>query len=187
MDNLKLYTIDSSYIAYLKKDHRLYNVFENKEESNFVRKYVGIVLNIGKYKYYVPLSSPKNTDYIYRNGIKTIRGDIIPIIRIRCIAEDGKVELKGTLKLSNMIPVPSDVISYYDINLEENPGYKILIEKEYDFIKRNQSKIKKYATVIYNQKTKEDELYTEGVKKPGYLQNTVDFKYAEYMSDNYLM
>lgn len=62
MEELKLYVIDNTYIEYLRSDSRLSNVFKNKDDSNFVRKYVGVVLNIGNHKYYVPLSSPKLTE-----------------------------------------------------------------------------------------------------------------------------
>lgn len=185
MEELKLYVIDNTYIEYLRSDSRLSNVFKNKDDSNFVRKYVGVVLNIGNHKYYVPLSSPKNSDYKNVNGINIIRNDIIPIIRIRCFNRNGHAELKGTLKFSNMIPVPLNAITYYNINLEEDISYKILVTKEYEFIKENQDKIKKHAYVIYNQKTKENILYPDGTRKPRYLEHTVDFKYAEYKADNY--
>ena len=39
------------------------------------------------------------------NGVQKIRGSIVPIIRITSQSSSGELELKGTLKLSNMIPV----------------------------------------------------------------------------------
>lgn len=183
--DLNLYTIETAYIDYLRKYEKLYNVFDNKEsEDNKSRKYLGVVLNIGDYKYYAPLSSPKSSDYIVCGGKKMIRKSIIPIIRITDERRDGTLELKGTLKLSNMIPVPDQVITYYDISREKDTDYKILVEKEYAFIKKNEKLILKYAHVLYKQKTQEKKIFTDG-KKPKYLDEVVDFKYAEMISDKY--
>ena len=184
--DIKLYTIDTAYIDFLRADPKLSNVFDNKDDSgSFVRKYLGVVLTIGKYKYYVPLSSPKNSDFIFSGKSKTIRKSIIPIIRIVTEDKNGVPELKGTLKFSNMIPVPDSVITYYDISKETDADYKILVEKEYEFIKKNRPLILRNATVLYNQKTKEDKLFPNENKKPGYLGNVVDFKYAEQVYDKY--
>ena len=69
----RLCTIDTKYIEFLRSDRKLYNVFENKDDANFIRKYIGIVFNIGQYHYYAPLSSPKRTDYKVVNGKQGIR------------------------------------------------------------------------------------------------------------------
>ena len=183
--NLNLYTIENAYIEYLRGYEKLANVFDNKElEDSKCRKYLGVVLSIGKYRYYAPLSSPKSSDYIISGEEKVIRKSIIPIIRITGKGKDGKTELKGTLKLSNMIPVPDNVITYYDVAKETDRDYKILIQKEYDFIKKNEKKVIKYSHVLYNQKTKENKIFTEG-KKPKYLEEVVDFRFAEQISEKY--
>ena len=178
--DLKLYTIDTEYIDFLRSNPKLSTVFENKEDdTSFHRKYLGVVLNIDQYNYYVPLSSPKDSDYIFLGDTKIIRKSIIPIIRILAEDNNGNLELKGTLKLSNMIPVPDTMLTYYDIAKETDSNYKILVEKEYEFIRKNRDLILKNASVLYNQKVKENKLYPVGTKKPGYLHSVIDFKYAE--------
>lgn len=183
----RLCTIDTKYIEFLRSDRKLYNVFENKDDANFIRKYIGIVFNIGQYHYYAPLSSPKRTDYKVVNGKQIIRNDIIPIIRI-VVQENEEMRLKGTVKLSNMIPVPEKAIFDYDIEREENEQYKALIEKEYAVLKQKERKILKNAELLYRQKTKEDILYSgeNANKKPGYLSATINFKYSEQMHDKYI-
>lgn len=183
----RLCTIDTKYIEFLRSDRKLYNVFENKDDANFIRKYIGIVFNIWQYHYYAPLSSPKRTDYKVVNGKQIIRNDIIPIIRI-VVQENEEMRLKGTVKLSNMIPVPEKAIFDYDIEREENEQYKALIEKEYAVLKQKERKILKNAELLYRQKTKEDILYSgeNANKKPGYLSATINFKYAEQMHDKYI-
>lgn len=186
--DLKFYTIDKSYIDFLRSDPKLSNVFDNKDDSSpFFRKYLGIVLSIGKYKYYVPLSSPKDSDYIVTEKKKTIRKSIIPIIRIIVPNSNGTLELKGTLKFSNMIPVPDKMLIYYDFTSETDINYKILITKEYEFIKKNKKLIFKNASVLYNQKTKEKEFYPIASKRPRYLDAVIDFKYAEEIHDKFII
>ena len=186
--NLKFYTINKDYINFLRSYPKLSNVFDNKENtSNFYRKYLGVVLSINEYKYYVPLASPKNSDYIVTDNGKTIRKSIIPIIRIAVENTQGTLELKGTLKLSNMIPVPDNMLAYYDFSTETDTNYKILMEKEYDFIKKNKKLILKNASILYKQKTKGNELYSSNNNIPGYLKTVVDFKYAEDVFDKFLI
>lgn len=185
--DLKFYTIDKHYIEFLRSYPKLSNVFDNKENtSSFSRKYLGIVLSINEYKYYVPLASPKTSDYIVYDSNKSIKKSIISIIRIIVANTKGDLELKGTLKLSNMIPVPDNMLTYYNFATETDTNYKILIEKEYEFIKKNRKLILKNASILYNQKTKENELYSTKAKKPGYLKTVVDFKYAEEVYKEFL-
>lgn len=56
----RLCTIDTQYIEYLRKDRKLHNVFENKDDANFTRKYIGVVFNIDKYHYYAKKNRLQN-------------------------------------------------------------------------------------------------------------------------------
>ena len=69
MSELKLYEISEEYISYISTVEK--NVFSSKEnDRNHTRKYLGIVYSINGYNYYIPLSSPKNSDYRMDNGIR---------------------------------------------------------------------------------------------------------------------
>ena len=178
---LKIYSVSDRYIKFLRSDIKLKNVFDNKEGNRtHSRKYLGIVLQKNGYNYFIPFSSPKDTDYTMDvDGNKVIRKSIIPIIRMT--SDDsvtGLTELKGTLKLSNMIPIPDSELTYYNINDEEDASYRKLVEKEYAFIKSNMDTIFKNANIIYNQKTKAHIFYKDK-KAPRYILETVDFIYAE--------
>ena len=95
---LNLYSVSDQYIEYLRQfDNKIY---DNKEEiRTHERKYVGVVLTVNEFNYYIPMSSPKKTDYIDIDK-KIIRKDTKTIIRIH----EGD-RLYGTLRISNMIPV----------------------------------------------------------------------------------
>lgn len=123
--NIRLCTIDTEYVKYLQNTCNISHILDNKEESVHGRRYLGVVLQIGHYKYYVPLSSPKNNDFIYIDGQRRIRRSIIPIMRIIARDEDNKPELKGKLKFSSMIPVPDSAILPYNISEEPDLGCEI--------------------------------------------------------------
>ncbi len=181
MRDIRIYSVSDHYISYLRSDPKLRCVFGNKINNRFhTRKYLGAVFSHGEFHYFIPFSSPKNSDYIVStDGSKTIRKSIIPIIRMTTKdTASGEVELKGTLKLNNMIPVPSSELTPYDIAQETDANYRQVVQKEWDFIRSNASLIIKNAQVLYNQKTKCEMLFA-GKKAPGYLADTLDFQYAE--------
>ena len=170
---MKLYAVTDKYIDYLKQfDNRVY---DNKENNRKVmRKYLGIVLKINELNYYIPMSSPKKSDF----KDNKIRKSIVPIIRIVSNEEiDNVPVLKGTLRISNMIPVPDSELILYEPNKEKNKDYKILVEKELVFIEKNEEMIRKYAKIIYNQKMNEYNV--------SYIKNVVDFKLLEEKCKEY--
>lgn len=67
-----------------------------------------------------------------------------------------------------MIPVPDSELILYEPKYEKNKNYKILVEKELEFIDKNEQMIKKYANIIYNQKVKNYNV--------SYIKNVVNFK-----------
>ena len=179
------YIVKTAYIDYLRSFPKLERIFDNKErEGAHIRKYIGVVLPIGAYQYYAPISSPKPSDYIMEGSQRVIRKSIVPIIRMVSSGKGKTRELKGTIKLSSMIPVPPPMLVYYDFRQESDINYQIWLEKEWEFVRGNEKMITRCANVLYRQKTQEGALYKSG-KKPGYLSSTIDFHYAEEIHDKY--
>lgn len=76
---MKIYSVSDKYINYLRKDFP--NVYSNKENRRkHTRKYIGVVLELEGYHYYVPMSSPKDSDYQIAGENRVIKKSIIPII-----------------------------------------------------------------------------------------------------------
>lgn len=161
---LNLYSISDKYIKYLRQfDDKIY---DNKEEiRNHERKYLGVVLTVNEFNYYIPMSSPKKSDYLDFDK-KIIRNDTKTIIRIH---ERGR--LYGTLRISNMIPAPITELEPYITSDEDDLKYKEVILGELRYINNNSSKIVKYAKIVYNQKVKNMDI--------GYINNTINFKLLE--------
>ncbi|MEY8482168.1 type III toxin-antitoxin system ToxN/AbiQ family toxin [Lachnospiraceae bacterium 48-21] len=173
MEEFKLYSVSDEYIEYLRKvfpnvyprAHRnagpsggwtsSIKVYSNKETTRIhTRKYVGIVLCLGNYHYYIPMSSPKESDYQIAGEKKAIKKSIVPIIRIVVKNSKGQKELKGTLRISHMIPVPPSELQLYEIENEPDKTYKDLVQNEIIFIRKNQDKILSNAKLLYKQKQK---------------------------------
>lgn len=62
MEEFIIYSESDQYISYLRK--KFLNVYLNKiGNRTHTRKYIGVVITIGEFKYYIPMSSPKDSDY----------------------------------------------------------------------------------------------------------------------------
>lgn len=180
MNEFKVYSISDRYIEYLSQEKGFVNILSNKgEHYTKTRKYIGVAMCINKFCYYIPLSSPKKTDYILKKGKSEIRKNVVPIIRIVSRESDGSFELKGTLRLSNMIPVPKSELILYDLNAEMDISYKSLVQKELVFIRKNKNLIRANATLLYNQKAKNDSRFP-------YIKNTLDFSLLEQACEEFI-
>jgi protein AbiQ len=161
-----LYIVDDNYIEYLREfDNR---VMFNKNNK---RKYLGIILKVNNLNYFVPLSSPKKNDYNKNGNIKASTDYILRIIYNN--------ELKGNLKFNNMIPVPNQCLTKYNVKHESNVGYQILVSMELSFIRRNFKKIMKKAYILYREKN------INNKAKFKYLKHTVNFKLLEEKCQDY--
>ena len=180
---MDIYTINTNYINYLKKTNP--QVQDNEKENGNIRPYVGILFSINTFNYFVPLSSPKDSDYLLINNEKVIRKSIVPIHRIiiKSISEkDGQaieeINFLGKLLFSKMIPVPSSELELINIDSWPNEKHKNIFINQLRYLRKNEIKLKKqHAALIYKQKTT-----NQNIK---YLEFTLDFKLLEIMSLEY--
>ena len=135
---------------------------EKRNKRSHTRKYLGVILQIGKFSYYAPFSSPKTLDY-NKNG--SIKKDSIFCLHMVKTKVDGSKELLGTIKLTKMIPVPLQYVSHYSFLNEKDVDYAALIFDEFKWINRNKLKIIKNARVLYNFKKNEQSMINDENKK----------------------
>ena len=164
---MRLYSVSDKYIEYLRESFP--RVYSNKIGKRVhTRKYLGVVFKIDNFNYYIPLSSPKDSnDYIEINGKKTIRKDSIIVIRIIV-----RGILKGTLQIGSMIPVPDEALIQYNLQKETDTGYKEVVQDEIIFIRKNSDRIIKTATLLYSKKT-------NGIVGNPVIDKILDFKALE--------
>ena len=141
MEELLFYTVDKNYIKYLSKFER--HISYNKDEIGHSRPYLGIVLKIDNYKYFVPLYSYKEHYKKYKNNPSFF-----------FVYNQKNIPL-AIIKFSSMIPVPKDisVTSVLEYN-KQDKKYKDLIAAEYRYINSNKKEIYKRANKMYVAVTK---------------------------------
>ena len=72
MEEFKLYSVSDDYVEWLRKDFP--NVYSNKINSRtHTRKYLGVVLQIGQYLYYVRCHRPKIRIIRLQEQIRSLR------------------------------------------------------------------------------------------------------------------
>jgi len=150
---LDFYQVDAGYITYLLKfDSRVPKV-DYAAAGAYEKFLCGIVLNIHDHDYFAPISSfktPQRTNII----IKDVNGKDVSSIRF-----------------SFMIPVPPDAISIKRIADEPSEKYRILLDMELRYCRRNANAIYSKARFVYDSVTAK--------KDPLMLKNCCDFKKLE--------
>lgn len=170
---VEVYTISTDYINYLISIDE--KVLINEKPGEEIRKYVGVMFTINNFEYFVPLSSPKDSDYFIKKNRRIPKGSVTPIYRI-FETSNNKRNFLGKLKFSSMIPVPKSELTLLDFSsLKED--YSNMINSQIRHIRKNFNFIKdNHALKLYNEKLNEklDENFTKN-----YLKNTVNFKMLE--------
>ena len=141
MEELLFYTVDRNYIRYLSEFES--HISYNKDEIGHSRPYLGIVLRIEKYEYFVPLYSYKEHYEKYKNNPSFF------------FVYDRKNNPLAIIKFSAMIPVPDNInvtsILEYD---KQDKKYRALISAEYRYINSNIREIYIRANKMYIAVTK---------------------------------
>ena len=157
MEQLKIYRIDDKYVRYLRsRDER---VQDNKGRR---RPYVGVVLYVGSYRYFVPMESPKPNHVNIKPGHHIMKLD------------DGRL---GLLGFNNMLPVPDSALISFDINSEPDKNYADLLKRQSSVINRNKASVLDHASKTYYQ--------TVTKKNQFYLKICCDFRKLERACDRY--
>ena len=110
-------------------------------------------------------------------GEKKIRKNSFIVIRITEKNGD-KEELKGTLQIGTMIPVPETELIEYDVNREEDIDYRNLVWSELEYIRKHEKKIIKNAKILYSKK--------ENGSLDKVVKYCLDFKGVEKLCDKWI-
>lgn len=157
MENLRLYRIDDKYIYYLKgSDSRVQN---NKNKR---RPYVGIVLIVSNYRYFVPMESPKPNHVNIKTGSHIMKLD------------NGKL---GLLGFNNMIPVHDSALISFDIDNETDEKYAELLRRQISYINRRKADVLNNASRTYFRATAGNNVFLSKI--------CCDFKRLEKACEHY--
>ena len=128
---LDFYQINADYIDYLLKfDSRVPKI--DYSEANTHEKFLcGIVLNVHGHDYFAPISSFKTPQ------------------RTNIIIKDANGKDISSIRFSFMIPVPPGVVSIKRINEEASSKYRVLLNMELQFCRKNAKRIYSKAKFVY--------------------------------------
>lgn len=129
MEKLRIYRVEDRYIRFLKsRDHRV------QDNKNRRRPYVGVVLFVGSYRYFVPMESPKPNHANIKAGKHILKLD------------NGRL---GLLGFNNMIPVPDEALVVFDIDAEPDELYAELLRRQAAECNRRKADILNRAAGTY--------------------------------------
>ena len=150
LDELLFYTIEADYIKFLSEFES--HVSYNKNEIGHSRPYLGIVIRVENYEYFVPLYSYKEHYSKYKNN---------PSFFFIYDRNDKPVAI---MKFSAMIPVPKgiDVIKPLSFN-EQDAKYQALVALEYRYVNSHKDEIYKRANKMYIAVTKHKENFLKSI------------------------
>ena len=154
MDNqLFFYQVDADYIAYLLNcDKKVPKI--DYSASNAHEKFLcGIVLTVNNHDYFAPISSFRTQQ------------------RTNIIIKDDNGKDVSSIRFSFMIPVPNGVISIKQIADEPSPNYRILLNMELRYCRKNENAIRSRAKFVYEAVTIKND--------PLMIKNCCDFKKLE--------
>lgn len=143
------YVIDKDYIKYLMQfDSRVGYV----EYGERLKLHIGILLSVGKFHYYVPISSAKPKHQTMSNGLDFHK-----------LEDESTGYLYAVLNLNNMIPVPDNCVTQLKYNRiedfrsfrneKEKTDYIYLLQKEKFLIDKVQDILQNKASKLHQKCT----------------------------------
>ena len=173
MEKLHWYIVDKKYIEYLKNfDDKIQNV----DYKLNLKPFIGIVIKINNFDYYVPISSPKPKHYKMKDGIDFIR-----------VKHQNRI--LGVLNLNNMIPILDKyvtILKYKEIEKyrffkseEQKNLYISLLNIELKCINLKYEEIKRKAMKLYLERLNN--------KNSRISQRCCDFKFLESKLNQFIL
>ena len=160
---LNMYYVTDDYMDYIRNfDDRIYY------NKNATRPYVGIVMTIGDYDYYAPLSSPKQKHLKMHNSqdFRKING--------------GRY---GAINFNYMLPVPATELVLLQIPTITDIPYRRLLQNQLTYIKMDESIIRQTVLNLYRLCEKDFDNLSFGDRLV--KARCLDFKSLELACDNY--
>ena len=148
-------TIESEYLRYLNSIDS--EVYYNASYRDSIKPFVGIIVLIDSFKYFIPISSAKRKHIGWRN-VSDEYFLIYEIVGNEGVKQNGIykvynndkwIHIMSILDIKKMIPVPEGVYQRIDFKLLEDFKYKDLFEKEYKFCLSIKAKILLKAEKLY--------------------------------------
>lgn len=154
-DGLYFYSINPKYLKFLHDiDKEVY--YDKSYISNF-KPFVGIIIGIREFEYFIPLTSAKEKHKKWRNVTDSHflvysivdRDSLMEGRLYKNFSDSQIIEILSVLDVKKMIPVPKNAYKKIDIDGIEDEKYKILLNKEHEFLLGRSERIIKSVENTY--------------------------------------
>ena len=151
------YLIDEKYLKYL---HDIDEEVRYDEYRNYDKKpFLGILVMMDSYTYFIPLTSAKTKHIRWKNVDKTHyliyeiidKKDRNPRDIVREYSDTKYLKILSALDIKKMVPVPEGVYEKKNFDQETDLKYKYLLQKEYSFCLKIRKGIIEKAENLYKQ------------------------------------
>lgn len=152
---IEFYEIDNTYMQMLHDSVDKKVLLHNEDKQ--IRKFIAVKIKFNNCDYYIPLSSPGDEDYVYKNGIRTVRKTNAPTIMRFFKGIESTRNFLGKLLFNNMIPAPNICVKKVDISTISDEKYKKLLYNQYRVLRKtkNWNDIQNRARTVYSLKLRE--------------------------------
>ncbi len=156
MDKIRFFRIKLNYLKYLwNYDNKVqYNINEI-DFYNEKRPYIGIVLIVDEFQYFVPLEHPRESHKTLKNNPHILK------------INNGR---HGLIAFNNMIPVKDSELISFNFKDEDHDYQKLLIS-QFIFCDNNKKSIVQHAQDTYNKVVIQEE--------PFFVKVSCNFKLLE--------
>lgn len=164
-ENLGLYNVDANYLRYLKNIDSEVQFTEDKDYTQ--KPFLGIIVVIDSYSYFIPLTSgkPRHAKWknvgpahylIYEQVKKTAlrKKDIF-----KSISDTDALKIYAALEIKKMIPVKDGLFQKIVFSSLSDKKYADLLEKEYRFCQKVQDGILSKVRQIYTEQKETGKVY----------------------------
>ncbi len=164
-DNLGFYNVDTRYLQYL---NTIEPEVQFTQEKDYTQKpFLGILVIIDTYTYFIPLTSgkPKHAKWKNVGPAHYLIYEQVPKAELRkrdiykSISETDALQIFAALDLKKMIPVADGLYSRIEFAKLEDQKYADLLEKEYRFCQKIQDGILSKVTQIYREQKETGKVY----------------------------
>ncbi len=162
---LGFYNVNADYLRYLKS---IDSEVQFTEEKDYTQKpFLGIIVVIGTYSYFIPLTSGKHRHTKWKNvgSAHYLIYEQVPKTELRrkdiskSISEGEALKIFAALEIKKMIPVKSGLYHRIDFGALSDRKYADLLEKEYRFCQKNQDGILSRVSQIYTEQKQTGKVY----------------------------
>lgn len=156
-ENFGLYNVDVDYLRYLNGIEPEVQFSEDKDYEQ--KPFLGIVILIDNYSYFIPLTSGKYkhskwknvgpAHYLVYEQVK--KEELRRKDAYKSISDTEALKIFAVLDIKKMIPVKAGLYSRIDFDSLSDQKYADLLEKEYRFCQKIQDGILAKAKQIYTE------------------------------------